>query len=172
MSCRRVERHLAFERTAERGGDPALQMHSGPRGDLGHRAELLDRLRDRHVHVGQVVALARRQHGVDGVHAGVDRAGRALVVGHQRRVARAGAPPDAGHDRLGVAQLGDGLGVHERGDLDAGHAGLGEAIDHVDLLLGRDEVRLDLKAVPGAHLANRDALRQSHARLPRGLRVA
>ena len=53
-----------------------------------------ERLRDRHVHVGEVVALARRQHGVDHVHARVHRAHRALVVGHQRGVARAGPARD------------------------------------------------------------------------------
>jgi hypothetical protein len=56
---------------------------------------------------------------------------------------------DAGHHRLGVAQLGHGLGVDERGHLDAGYAGLGQPVDHLDLVLGRDEVGLDL-TVPGA----------------------
>ena len=47
-------------------------------------------------------------------------------------------------------------------DLDAREAGLGQAVDDLDLGLGRDPLGLDLEAVPGTDLADRDALGKSH----------
>src|SRR5207237_3411393 len=46
---------------------------------------------------------------------------------------------------------------------DARQACRRQQIDDLDLLLGRDEVRLDLEPIAGPHLAHRHALRQPHA---------
>ena len=102
---------------------------------------------------------------MDRVHSRLDRPHGALLVGHQRRVARAGPAGDARHDLLGVAQLRDHLGMHERRHLDARHTRRGQQVDDLDLLIGGDEVRLDLEPVPGPDLTDRHTLGQSH-RLP------
>src|SRR5438477_7820570 len=117
-----TERHLAFERAAEGGRDAAADLDLRALDDAHDRGELLDGLGARHVDVRQVVALARGDDRVDRVHAGVHRADGALLVRHQRGVARAGPPADRRHDALGVAQLWDGLRVDERGHLDARQA--------------------------------------------------
>ena len=42
------------------------------------------------------------------------------------------------------------------------HPGLGQEIHDLDLLLGRDEIGLDLEPVPGPHFTKRDTRRQLH----------
>ena len=84
---------------------------------------------------------------------------RPLVVGDEGGIASPGTAPDLRHDFLGVPELGDGLRVDERGDLDSREAGVREEADDLDLELGRDERRLDLEPVPGSHLADGHALR-------------
>src|SRR5712692_1731209 len=62
----------------------------------------------------------------------------------------------------GVAQLGDDLGMDEGGHLDPGDPGLRQKVHHLDLLLGRNEVGLDLEPVPGSHFTKRDTRGQFH----------
>jgi hypothetical protein len=51
--------------------------------------------------------------------------------------------------------------MHEGRHLDARQARLRQQVDDLDLVLGGDEVGLDLEAVPGPNLADGDALGQS-----------
>src|SRR5881397_954527 len=74
------------------------------------------------VHPKVVPQMRDAEEVIAKIHARVHRTQRTLVVRHQRRVARARPAADLRYDLLGVAHLGDHLGVDERGDLDPGHA--------------------------------------------------
>src|SRR5207244_13621116 len=86
----------------------------------------------------------------------------AARIGHQRNVADVRVAADARHHRLRVAQVRHRIGRDERGRFDLGDAGFGEPVDELDLLLGGNELRLDLKAVAGDDVVDIDAL---HAKL-------
>ena len=99
---------------------------------------------------------------VDGVHAGVHRPHGALVVWDEGGVLRPRPPMDLRHDLFCVAELGHRLGVDERCHFDTREAGLREQVDDLDLLLGRDEIRLDLEPVTGSDFADGDARGGNH----------
>ena len=69
-------------------------------------------------------------------------------------------PLDPGEDLLGVGELRDHVGAHERGDLDPADPGRREQVDEADLVRGRDRLRLVLEPVPRSHLAHRHTLWQ------------
>ncbi len=71
---------------------------------------------------------------------------------------------------IGVCHLGDFLGVHEGTDLDDGEAGIDEAVQQDQFLLGGEQGFLVLQAVPQADLAEGDGRGQfHHGMLPPGL---
>ena len=65
--------HLALEGAAEGAGDAGIDGLAAAVGHFRGGLELDDGLGDGHVDVGEVVALAGREHGVDVVHARVYR---------------------------------------------------------------------------------------------------
>ena len=154
--------NAALERTAEGRRNAALHRDAGVVGHGRYRCQLVERFRHRHVYVGKVVALARRQHGMQLVYPRLDGPHRALVVGNQGRVNGAGPALDAGHHLGCVAHLGHCLGMHERRDLDARQPRCSKPVDHVDLGFGGNELRLDLEPVSRAHLTNCHSLWHRH----------
>ena len=112
------ERHVTFERAPERRRDAAVHRHMRPLGDLHDPAQLREGLGDRHVDVREVVALARRDDGVDGVDAGVDGTGRAFVVGDERGIAGARPALHAPEHRVRGRHLWNRLRTHEGAGFD------------------------------------------------------
>ena len=121
-----------------------------------------ERLGDRAVDVLAVVGLRRRQEDVDLLEA-LRRAQRVVqpaLVGDQDRDRDVVGAVDAGQHLVGVGQLRDDVGAHEARRLDAPQPGAHERVDEPHLVVGRDDLRLVLKAVARADLADAHALRK------------
>jgi len=79
--------------------------------------------------------------------------GPRLVVGHERRVARARTALIRRHHRLGSASCGTTLGGTKEVTCIPLHAGRGQEVHRLDLLLGRDESG-SIWTHPGSHFTN------------------
>ena len=141
--------HIALEGAAEGGRQRGVDEYAAAARHFDDLGELRERLLRRHAQVGQAVGVAGGHHQVDLVHLAGQRALAALHVGHQHGVFHAWHAGDAAHHFFGIAQVGNGLGRGEGGDLDLGQAGVGQAVDQGDLVFGGYEGRLDLEAVAG-----------------------
>jgi len=77
------------------------------------------------------------------------------LVEDQRRVRHPVSARDGSHDVITVGHLRDGLWAHEAGGLDAGVAGVDEAGDELDLLVGREVGRVGPQPVTWRHFDKR-----------------
>ena len=155
-----VDRHLALVRAAEAGRDHALAAQPLGPGALDHALETGERLGDRAVDVLAVVGLGGGEEEVDLVEAVAlrERALEPALVRDQDRVGDPGAALVGGEHLLGVGELRDHVGAHERGELDPPQPRLAEHVDQPHLLVGRDHLGLVLKAVARPDLADPHAL--------------
>ena len=104
-----IVRHVAFERAAERGGEPteeprALVRRNGLQ-EVCDALQVGEQVRGRAAHVIHVVALAHRHHVVEPVHAECGAALRAFQVRHQRRHGEARNLQRAFRHLFGVGEL-------------------------------------------------------------------
>ena len=144
---------LALERAAERDADRRR------RRPVGHRQDPLDasgRLLQRCVPVSLVEGLGRRERDVDAVERGRREPLPATLVEHQ--------PGELGLDVAGgvddllrTGHLRHALVADEAGRLDPRQPGRREAPNELRANLGSERLRLVLKPVSGADIAERDA---------------
>ena len=107
-----------------------------------------------------VVGLRGGEEDVDLVEAValLQRALEPALVRDQDRERDPVAALDRVSTSLGIGELRDHVGTHERGHLEPLAARSREQVDQPDLLLGGDDLGLVLEAVAGADLADPDAL--------------
>jgi len=148
--------NLPLIRAAERHRDHTLaaQPFLAPARD--HRLETGQGLLDRPVHVPSVVDLRSRQEEADLREALTqrERVVEPALVGHEYGDGHLlGDIGPAEH--LGpIGQLGDRIGTHGAGDLEPAQSGAGEHLDQAHLVGGLDHLRLVLKPVARADLAD------------------
>ena len=70
----------------------------------------------------------------------------------------------AGHDRFGIRELRDRSGRDEARRLDLAHAGVGQQLDEVELVIGPNDGGLGLQAVARADLVDPDLARRHAGR--------
>jgi hypothetical protein len=116
------------------------------------------RLRRGHEHVDLVEAIAQLKRAVE-----------PPFIGNEDRAADRRRDVDRPQHVGGIRQLGDDVGADEAGQLQALQARAGEAVDERHLGLCGDDLRLVLKAVPGADLA--DAGGRDHAPSARAMTI-
>ena len=140
----------ALERAAEAGREIRAhrQLHR-PRL-VAHLLRLCERLVNRLVDVALAEGFGRRREDRHFVHARLAGARQPLQVRHERGVADAGPPRDAGEDVGRVGHLRHPFRADEGRHLDHRVAGLGEPVHERDLVGRRNERRLVLQAVAGA----------------------
>jgi hypothetical protein len=105
------------------------------------------RLRGRQEQVGLAKVFAQRERVV-----------QPALVGHEHRDLDLVRHVDGRKDLGGVGQLGNHVGAHEGGDLQAAQAGAGEPVDQRDLGRGGDDLGLVLEPVARADLADGDGV--------------
>jgi hypothetical protein len=157
--------HVAFIRTAEDGGDVAAHFDIVLFRFKNHRGESFERLGDRAVDV-----LLRERLGGRGEHRDLGGAGRArrleaLEIGREHRIGDARPAADAFEDLGVVGHLRHPLRRDEGGRLDRRQAGVGEALDQLELDRGRHLARLVLQPVARPHLDQSNFSRQLHSSL-------
>ena len=146
----------SLERAAERGGEPADDLHAHVRGQCDHVRHAGQRLGRVAVGVGPAVGVADREHGLPDVHLVFGGPLGALEVRHEYGVLHAVAGRHPAHHLGAVTQLGYGLRADERRHLHPVDAGPRERVDDLDLALGRDHRRLELEPVARSDLVDPD----------------
>ena len=122
---------------------------------------------DRHPLVAPAVRLAAADEPEHLVEPGCDGPLGAAAVGDERPVGEAVAARQPREQLVGVGELRHDVGPHERGDLDRAEAGIGDQLDHAQLVGGRNDAREALQAVarPDLDDLHRLGIPQAH-RLP------
>src|SRR6267154_2986432 len=158
----RLRLHFAFVGAARCTGDVAANAHLVCPSGLGYGREALEALRDAAVDVlpaerfggGTEYGDLRRAYGA--------RRLEAFQVRHQHRVGDARFLAYAGEDPRVVGHLRHPFRRYEGGRFDRGQARLCEAVDELDLDLGRNVRRFVLKTVARAHLDDPHFPRETH----------
>src|SRR5881398_3224671 len=148
---------LALEGTAEGDAD---RRRGGP---VGHREDPLHSrrgVRERGVAVTAVEGVRRAKRDVDAVELGLPQPLEALLVDDEAGVLDRVAPLDPCGHLLGPGHLRHAVVPHEAGRLDPRQAGRREPVDELRAQRGRERVRLILKPVARAGVAEN----QSHLR--------
>src|SRR6266849_2463561 len=154
--------HLAFVGASRRAGNVAAHAHLAcPRG-LDDRGEALEALRDAAVDVPPAKRLGGGTEYGDLLGARGARRFEALQVRHEHRVGHARLPAQPGHDLRAVGHLRNPFGRNEGGRFDRGQPRVGEAVDEVDLDLGRNPPRFVLQAIAWAYIDNSHFPREAH----------
>ena len=130
--------------------------------------EPVERLGDRAVDVLAVVGLRSRQEDADLVEAlaFAERVVEPALIRDQDREGDVFGTLERREHRGAVGELRDHVGADERGDLDPLQARGDEHLDQPDLVGRRDHLRLVLKAVARADLADPHAGRISRHQAP------
>jgi len=163
--------NLPLEGASVRRRDVGAHAHAAAGGRRVDRRDRLQRGRDAHVQVLEVMALAGAHDGHHMRESGRHGPLEPLHVGDERVEEYPRPPFDAGEELLRIGHLGDPLRMNEAGGLDQPAPGLDEQVGQGDLLLGRDEVRLVLQSVARPDLQDAYALRQ-RAHAPRSAPAA
>src|SRR5438445_1966676 len=158
----RLRRHLAFVGTARRAGNVAAHAHLACPRSLDDGGEAFEALRDAAVDVPQAERLGSGAEYGDLLGTRGARRFEALQVWYEHRVGHARLLAKAGHDLRAVGHLRNPFRRNEGGRFDRGQACIGEAMDELDLDLGRNPPRFVLQAVAGAPLDDPHFPRETH----------
>src|SRR6267378_3967326 len=158
----RLRLHVAFVGASRRAGNVAAHAHFAfPRG-LDDRGEALEALRDAAVDVLPAERFGSGAEYGDLLRARCARRFEALQVRNEHRVGHARLPAQAGHDLRAVGHLRNPFRGYEGGRLDRRQPRFGEAMDELDLDLGRDPLRFVLQAIPWAYIDDSHLPREAH----------